>query len=218
MTRDSDEGRRKTVSRLLDQAGRTYADESGITLADRPMPLFQLLTLSLLLSTRISAHIAVGAAAELFSAGLRTADSVAQGDRRTVIAALGRAHYRRYDESTATRLRENAELARDRYRGDLRDLADESGRDVESTLALLEDFAGIGPVGAAIFVREVQDVWTWARPYFDERARGAAHDLGLPTEPRDLVALTGGDESAPLAAALVRVSLDADLRESIRHE
>lgn len=204
------------VARLLDVAGTTYASESGITLADRPMPLFQLLTLSLLLGTRISADIGVHAAAELFSAGLRSANAVADADRSTVIAALGRAHYRRYDESTAARLHETAERACARYRGDLRELADDSGHDTDSALSHLEEFPGVGPVGATIFMREVQDVWTWARPFFDERPLRAAHDLGLPTAPHDLMALTDGDDSAPIAAALVRASLNVDVRESVR--
>ena len=44
-------------------------------------------------------------------------------DRRTMISAFGRAHYVRYDESSATRLTDMAQRVRDEYSGDLRELA-----------------------------------------------------------------------------------------------
>ena len=48
--------------RLLETAGRTYADEAGIRLKDTPMPLFQLLVLCMLASKPIDATIAMRAA------------------------------------------------------------------------------------------------------------------------------------------------------------
>jgi hypothetical protein len=80
-----------------------------------------------------------------------------------MIRAFGRAHYVRYDESTASQLPEMAALANEKYSGDLRRLA-EMADDVTSAARLLKEFNGIGEIGADIFLREVQDVWTWARP------------------------------------------------------
>lgn len=62
----------RLVGELLDRHGRTYSEEAGIRLADKPSPLYQLQVLSTLLSARISADIAVAAARELFAAGYRT--------------------------------------------------------------------------------------------------------------------------------------------------
>jgi endonuclease III len=199
------------VRRLLKVAGTTYADEAGIRLKDQPMPLFQLLTLCMLASKPIDAAIAMQAARELFRAGLRTPQAVLKADRTTMIRAFGRAHYVRYDESSATRLADIAAAVRDNYGGDLRKL---STREVKSTLRLLKQFKGIGDTGADIFLREIQDVWTWARPYFDTRAIGAARQLGLPTDPDELGALAPRSNST-LAAALVRVSLDDQLRDEV---
>jgi endonuclease III len=199
------------VRRLLQIAGTTYADEAGIRLKDQPMPLFQLLTLCMLASKPIDAAIAVQAARELFRAGLRTPQSALKADRADMISAFGRAHYVRYDESSATRLADIAAAVRDDYAGDLRKLA--TG-DVRSTIRLLKQFKGIGDTGADIFLREVQDVWTWARPYFDARASTAARQLGLPTDPEKLGALAPRN-NAKLAAALVRVSLDDELRNKV---
>ena len=79
----------------------------------------------------------------------------------------------------------------------------------------MKQFKGIGDTGADIFLREVQDVWTWVRPYFDDRATAAAKRLGLPADPAKLGDLAPR-ANARLAAALVRVSLDDDVLRSVR--
>jgi len=205
---------RQLVRRLLKVAGTTYAAEAGITIRDKPMPLFQLLVLCMLASKPIDAAIAVRAAHELFKAGLRTPKAVLAADRQTMISAFGRAHYVRYDESSATRLTDMAERVRDDYGGDLRKIAERSRHDVAATKRMLKQFNGIGDTGADIYLREVQDVWTWVRPYFDDRATTAAKRLGLPAEPEKLGALAPHD-NARLAAALVRASLDDDVRRRV---
>lgn len=204
----------KRVRRLLDVAGTTYAAQARITLSDKPMPLFQLLVLCMLASKPIDAAIAMGAARELFKAGLRTPKAVLASDRRTMIDAFGRAHYVRYDESSATRLTDMAERVNENYSGDLRELADRSGHDVAAAKRMLKKFKGIGDTGADIYLREVQDVWTWVRPYFDDRATGTAKRLGLPTEPKKLGTLAPR-ANARLAAALVRASLDDEVRQQV---
>lgn len=90
--------------RLLKLAGTTYAAEAGIRIRDKPMPLFQLLVLCMLASKPIGAATAARAARELFCSGLRTPKAVLSAERQTMISAFGRAHYVRYDESSATRL------------------------------------------------------------------------------------------------------------------
>ena len=202
------------AQRLLHRAGTTYADEAGITLRNKPKPLFQLLSFAMLASKPIGASVAAAAAREIFRAGLRTPASVLHADRRVMIAAFGRAGYARYDESSATRLTELATAVRDRYAGDLRNLAEESGHDVRATARSLQQFNGIGPTGADIFLREAQNVWQWAQPYFDDRTLATARELGLPAEPDALLSASDG-RPAELAAALVRVSLDDELRRRV---
>jgi len=205
---------KQTVQRLLKVAGTTYATEAGIKIKDKPMPLFQLLVLCMLASKPIDAAIAMSAARELFKAGLRTPKAVLESDRQTMIDAFGRAHYVRYDESSATRLTEMAQLVEDQYSGDLRELADRSEHDIGAAKRMLKKFKGIGDTGADIYLREVQDVWTWVRPYFDARAAGAAKQLHLPADPKKLGTLAP-QGNAPLAAALIRVSLDDDVRQQV---
>ncbi|MCT7661943.1 endonuclease [Mycobacterium deserti] len=209
-----DTAARKKVDDLLEQAGVSYAEEAGIRLADTPKPLFQLLTFCMLASKPIDASIAVAAARELFSAGMRTPDAVRNAARTDMIRAFGRAHYVRYDESSATRLVDIAQAVSDSYDGDLRKLAESSGHDITAATRLLKQFTGIGDTGAAIFLREVQDTWTWVRPYFDTRAMTGARAMGLPADVEALSELAPR-RNANLAAALVRVSLDDGLREKL---
>lgn len=206
--------RERLVQRLLDVAGTTYAAEARIRLGDKPMPLFQLLIVCMLASKPIDAAIAMAAGRELFGAGLRTPKAVLAADRQAMIDAFGRAHYVRYDESSATRLTDMAERVRDEYSGDLRELAKRSRHDVAAAKRLLKQFKGIGDTGADIYLREVQDVWTWVRPYFDDRAIAAARQLGLPAQPEKLGALAP-QGNARLAAALIRTSLDDDVRRQV---
>lgn len=210
-----DQSNRRLASHVLRCAGPSYAEEAGIRLADKPMPLFQLLVLALLLSTRISADIAVDASAEFNRGGLRTARTLAAADRRSVIDALGRAHYRRYDESTATRLHDTACLALGDYCGDLRRLAEQAAGDPDQAAQLLQRFPGIGPTGADIFLREVQSVWPWVIPHFDTKAQSGARSLRLTSDPRKLAGLVRRGEIAQFAAGLVRVSLDRDARDRV---
>ncbi len=201
----------KVARRLLEVAGTTYASEAGIRINDKPMPLFQLLVLCMLASKPIDAATAVRAARELFKTGLRTPKAVLAADRPIMISAFGRAHYVRYDESSATRLTDIAKRVRDEYDGDLREIARRSDRNVGAVRRELKGFKGIGDTGADIFLREVQDAWPWVRRYFDNRAITAAKQLGLPAEPAKLQAPAPRSSSC-LSAALVRASLDDDLR------
>jgi len=195
------------AERVLDRHGRTFADEAGIRLADQPAALFQLLVLALLLSTRIGAGVAVAAASGLRGAGWTTPQKMRDASRSAVVATLGRSGYRRYDERTATRLRELSGLVLERYGGDLRRLAAAAEEDVGRASALIREFNGIGPTGAAVFLREVQAVWPWVRPFLDARAMEGAQRAGLPADADRLAQFVPPDDLARFAAGLVRVSL-----------
>jgi endonuclease III len=192
---------------VLDRYGRTYAEEAGIRLADQPAPLFQLLVLAQVLSARINAGIAMAAAQGITAAGWTTAARMREAPRGQVIAVLGRAGYRRYDERTATQLRDMAALVLEKYGGDLRRLAVAADAEVELTAKLLREVDGIGPTGAAVFLREVQAVWPWVRPLLDQRALDGARRVGLPDVADRLADLVSGHDLARFAAGLVRIAL-----------
>lgn len=198
---------RDIVNKLLDEHGLTYAQEAGIDLKVTPAPLFQLLVLANLLSTRISAGIAVATARELVASGFTTPEKMRDATWQQRVDALGRGGYRRYDERTSTMLGDGAVLLLDTYGGDLRKLREQSESPKE-VLKRLQDFPGIGPTGASIFAREVQAVWPEMAPFFDKKALDGARKVGLPENSADLAALVPDKELPQLASALVRVALD----------
>ncbi|MEU4176600.1 endonuclease [Streptomyces sp. NPDC026589] len=207
---------RRITDALLEGYGRTYAEEAGIRLRDTPQPLYQLLVLSHLLSARIRASVAVAAARALFADGMRTPRRMADATWQQRVDALGVGGYRRYDERTSTQLGEGAHLVLDVWKGDLRRLRAEADGDGEVVRAGLQRVQGIGPAGADIFVREVQDLWP--ETGFRGGAKGlqGAERLGLPTSPGTLAKLAHGRSGAALAAALVRAALDPEVVETVR--
>ena len=208
MANQDNQRHEQIVSELLGRFGQTYAEEAGIQLADRPGPLYQLHVLTTLLSARISADIALAAARELFAAGYRSPSAMAEASWQDRVDALGRAHYRRYDERTATMLGDAAgQLIRD-SRGDLRRLRDKADGNVGEIADLLAGFPGIGPAGASIFLREVQETWPSIAPYVDARMIEGARRVGLPAGRDELAAvLATSKQPSRMSAALVRVSL-----------
>ncbi|MFJ8193750.1 endonuclease [Streptomyces sp. NPDC096094] len=211
MSRDQ----RRVVRALVDAHGQTYAEEAGIRLKDTPQPLYRLLVLAHLLSARISSSIAVATARALHEAGLRDPRRMADADWQERVDALGRGGYRRYDERTATQLGDGAELLTERWGGDLRRLRKEADGEVPEMGRLLQEFPGVGPTGADIFLREAQRVWPETSPYLDRKALQGAERLGLPDDPDRLLDLAGTTEPAVLAAALVRASVDKEVARDI---
>jgi hypothetical protein len=207
---------KKPAARLLDVAGQTFAAQAGIRLTDKPSPLYRLLVLSVLLSTRIKADIAVAAAAELGKAGMTTPAKMLKATWQQRVDALGRAHYVRYDESTATALGDGAQLLQNDYGADLRRLRQQADGNVEAIHQALQRFPRLGPVGADIFCREAQAVWPELRPYFDRKTLDGAKRVGLPTDPARLAKLVSTQDQANLAAALVRVSLSRRLAGQVQ--
>ncbi len=205
------------VKVLLDRFGETSAEQASIQLDDKPAPLYELLVLATLLSARISGDVAIAAAKELFDAGYRTPQRMRQASWQDRVDALGRGGYRRYDERTSTMLDEAAALLLDRWHGDLRQLRDDAGGDPKRIRELLTEFKGIGPVGADIFLREVQAVWPDVAPCVDGRVTQEAKKLGLPTTARGLFELVDSPRDlARLSSALVNVSRSSRAADEVK--
>ena len=204
------------VTELLGRCGSLYAQDAGIKLADRPGPLYQLLVLATLLSAPIPAETGIAAALELFAAGYRSPKAMSEASWQDRVDALGRGHYRRYDERTATMLGDGADLLSRKWHGDLRRLRDQAGGEAGAVASMLTEFSGVGPTGASIFLREVQDTWPTVAPYVDAKVTSGARRVRLPYD-RESVARLLADSGQParLAAALVRVSLSQRLASEV---
>ena len=198
----------RIVDGLLDRCGTTYTAEAGIRLADTPGPLYQLHVLATLLSARISAGVAVAAARELFGAGYRSPAAMARASWQDRVDALGRGRYRRYDERTATMLGDAAAQLSERWHGDLRRLREAADGEPHRIADLLTGFPGIGPAGASIFLREVQETWSSVGPYVDSRGDGGRAQRRLALRPRipDRPAGRGPAPGQPCGGAGPRVT------------
>lgn len=148
---------KKIVETLLESHGRTYAEEIGIKLASQtPSALFQWLCASVLFSARISTHAAVTASKALLKQGWRTPQKMAATSWKERTRVLNQSGYARYDERTSTMLGKDADLVLSKYKGDLRKLREQAGRNPKEERKLLKGFKAIGDVGVDIFFREVQ--------------------------------------------------------------
>jgi endonuclease III len=204
------------VTELLGRGGSLYAEDAGIKLADRPGPLYQLLVLATLLSAPIPAETGIAAARELFAAGYRSPKAMSEASWQDRLDALGRGHYRRYDERTATMLGDGADLLSGKWHGDLRRLRDQAGGETSGIASALTEFSGVGPAGASIFLREVQDTWPAVAPYVDAKVTSGARRVRLPYDRESLAKLLADSgQPARLAAALVRVSLSQRLASEV---
>lgn len=191
---------KRKVDALLQRHGGSYAQSAGINLKNTPAPLFQLLIMSLLLSARISADKAVTATRSLFSAGFTTPQKMVSATWQQRVDAITWSGYKRYDERTATMLGDTAQRVLETYGGDLRELCQQGVHPFDS----LQEFSGIGAVGANIFLREVQLLWN-LYPFADDRVLHIATALGLPGQAQPLAQLCQKPDFPRLTAALMRV-------------
>ncbi|MFI1418679.1 endonuclease [Streptomyces sp. NPDC020731] len=205
------------VRALVDAYGRTYAEEAGIGLEDTPQPLYRLLVPARLLSARIKASIAVASARARHGAGPRDPRRTAEADRQEHVDAFGRGGHRRHDERTATRLGAGAELLTERRGGDLRGLRKAADGDVDEPRRPPQEFPGVGPAGAGVFLREVRRVRPEAAPRLDAKALRGARRPKPPQDPDRLLCLAGRTGPAVLAAAPVRAAIDGHVAENPPH-
>lgn len=202
------------AEKLLADQGRTYAEEIGVRLEkNEPMPLFQWLVASLLFSARIGAEQAVEATRALIDAGLTTPKHMNDASWEERVKVLNKHGYARFDESTSTKLSKTSALLLERWQGDLRKLREEAAGEAARILDLLQEFNGIGPLGAQIFAREAQAVWDELAPFADDKALEASKELKLGDDAKALADLVGQEKLPHLLTALVRASLDRSLDE-----
>jgi hypothetical protein len=200
---------RDTVRALLDRYGRTFAEELRIDVAKgTPAVLFRALCAAMLQSARIDARVATEAARILAKRGWRSPRKLAESTWEERVKALNEAGYARYQERTGTMLGDLTDHLLDRWKGDLRRLREEAGRDPRAERRLLKEFKGVGDVGVDILFRELQVAWEELFPFADRRALNAARRLKLPKDPERLLTLAGRSDYPRLVAALVRVELD----------
>jgi len=180
-----------------------YSEELGIDLT-MPAGRFRWFLASILFGARISEKIAANAYREFEKAGVGAPEKILSAGWDELVRILDEGGYVRYDESTATNLLNIMEDLMERY-GSLEGLHSGSS-DTEDLEKRLQDFKGIGPVTAQIFLRELRGVWDVA-PEPSERAEEAARCLEIDLQEFE------GEKLSRVEAALVRLHLRFCKRE-----
>jgi endonuclease III len=144
---------------VTERTKRLGASDLGIDVSTgSDEAVFKWLIACELFGARISQDIAARAYAELDELGVLSPDKLATADWQKLVDALGRGGYRRYDESTARELIDVGRQVRDDYGGSIGRLP--AGEKTKKAVAQkVQQFKGIGPVAAEIFLREVWPVW-----------------------------------------------------------
>lgn len=141
----------------MGKAKRNETRALSIDLASgREKDLFAWFLACLLFGKPIQTEIAEQAYRELTQAGMTSPDAILKAGWDRLVELLDRAHYVRYDYSTATKLLEVSEALKEKY-GSVSHLLDESKTAAELSHKL-QELKHIGPVTARIFVREVRPV------------------------------------------------------------
>ncbi|HXX01288.1 MAG TPA: hypothetical protein VEJ00_08750 [Candidatus Acidoferrales bacterium] len=137
---------------------QSYSRSLRINLASRrEEELFKWFLACLLFGKPIQTEIAEQAYRELVGAGLTSADAIMRAGWDKLVRLLDRAHYVRYDFSTATKLLEVCQELRRRY-GTVTKLLS-SSRTTSELSRKLQEFKHVGPVTARIFLRDIRPVW-----------------------------------------------------------
>ena len=140
------------------KAARNEARVLSIDLASgKEEECFKWFLACLLFGKPIQMEIAEQAYWELTEEGLTSPDAVLEAGWDKLVALLDRAHYVRYDFSTATKLLEVCEELKRRY-GSITGLMSRA-RTAAALSRRLQEIKHIGPVTARIFLREIRPIF-----------------------------------------------------------
>lgn len=136
----------------------SYARRLGIDLGSKKEEeLFKWFLVCLLFGKPIQTEIAEQAYRQLVTARMTTPDAILRAGWDRLVFLLDKAHYVRYDFSTATKLLEVCGDLKRRY-GSLTNLLAQTPTASELSRRL-QEFKHVGPVTARIFLREVRPLW-----------------------------------------------------------
>lgn len=171
--------KRDEMARLLRTHGDLFSAQLGIRLDGLDSgELFKWFLASLLFGARIAESVAGRTYRAFADHGLVTAATIARAEFRELIQIMAEGGYVRYDGITSRKVQEDAARLIAEYDGDLNNLH-AAARDARDLEARLQDFRGVGPTTAGIFLRELRGLWPKADPPLGSLARLAADHLGI---------------------------------------
>ena len=140
--------------------------------------LFRWFLACLLFGKPVQQEIARRAFLQLDQAGVDSLEAVVNTGWNRLVDLLDRAHYVRYDFSTATKLLDVCNELMVRY-GTLKHMIAQSATPAQLAKAM-QEFKGIGPVTAGIFVREIRAIWSMFK--YEKRKKTGRRNMNR--EPR----------------------------------
>jgi endonuclease III len=148
------------LRKLLESHGKLFSQELGIDVEKDPFKWF---LASILFGARISTTIAKRTYRAYDEAGLTSAQKIAASNDGTLINLHGRGGYVRYDGITADYIMGVSKKLLENYDGDIEkmDKISQNPKDLERKL---QEFRGVGPGTAKIFLRELRGLWKNADP------------------------------------------------------
>ncbi|MDH5770614.1 MAG: hypothetical protein OEZ25_04930 [Candidatus Bathyarchaeota archaeon] len=143
------------LRKLLERYGKLFSQELGIDVEKEP---FRWFLASILFGARISTIIAKRTYEAYDEAGLTSAQKIAASNQETLINLHGRGGYVRYDGITADYIMDVSRKLLEKYDGDVEKL-DKISQNPKDLEGRLQEFRGVGPVTAKIFLRELRGLW-----------------------------------------------------------
>ena len=168
----------KVVKKLIRHLGQPYSSRLGIHLESKKEgEIFKWFLASLLFGKRISENIAMKTHRLFVSKNIISSDKILEAGWDGLVELLDEGGYVRYDFSTATQLLDTIKSLKNMY-GTLTNLYAQANnsKDLE---AKLQEFKGVGPTTANIFLRELRTVWQKAKPEPSSLVKMAAKNLGI---------------------------------------
>lgn len=135
-----------------------YSKDLGIDLpSKKESELFKWFLACLLFGKPIQQEVAKKAYLEFVKENLTTPDAILSAGWDKLVQVLDKGHYVRYDYSTADKLLEISKELQKRY-GSVTELIKQS-KTVSDLSKHLQEFKGIGPTTARIFIRDIRDIY-----------------------------------------------------------
>ena len=137
---------------------KIFAKELGIDLSSREeTAYFKWFLACLLFGKPIQQQVAKQTYFEFVKEGFATPDAILKAGWDKLVEVLDRGHYVRYDFSTATKLLDVSKSLKEKY-GTLTELLQKS-QTIEELSSRLQEFKGVGPKTAEIFLRDMAPIF-----------------------------------------------------------
>lgn len=167
------------INDLIKKYGQTYSSLLKINLKKgSEKEIFKWWIASLFFGARISENIASHTYKEFEKEGLVEFRSLCKAKQGRLIRVLGKGGYARYDGLTSTKLIRMCERLKKEYGSKITNIH-KKAKNSEDLENRLQEFWGVGPVTANIFLRELRIIWKKANPEPLPHIKQTAKRLGI---------------------------------------